>query len=226
MASMKALIYFLATYFFILAPHTIAAVNKTEGLPSPTREITFIERQIPNERWPEVTALVPLNSPPMEALAVFSHFARQSSYTPNMLKSKPLVFAADGIHVAYELSNPWPIENAKFVNSHELIVNEENDIYAISWKMLSSNLTDKSYGRARFFTKEGQTYFEYQNFVAPKSRLAGFFRSRMISDVKKTLEVIRDHIEETINQRPEELKEAVLHLRESYQKLKNKQESL
>lgn len=170
-------------------------------------QILMLEQEQKDLPWPKVDAHLKLQVSPLDALAVFAAFDAQKNYVPNLIESTPIeVRDVSKIFVRYEMNLPWPIPNNRYIHGHELKKHAVDD-YEITWWMEKSNSAKSVEGSARFYRSQDETYMHYQSLVVPESSFASLLKGSMLSDVRETLEVIRQTTHEFSKNRPDFMRE-------------------
>ncbi len=152
---------------------------------------------LPNEIWPKVimTALIPHS--PKENITVMSDYEAQKNYIPDMKKSKIVEKISDNAtNVEFVLGMPWPVEDSKYTTTN--IIEQSGENFKLRWHLVKANQMKATQGSMDFVPFEGKTLFTYTTHISPDSSFAGLFKSRVESDVEKTVKVIIKHLDKTI----------------------------
>lgn len=169
--------------------------------------VLLLEKKREELPWPKVEAHLKFEVSALDALAVFAAFDAQKDYVPNLIESTPTeVRGHSKVFVRYELDLPWPIPNNRYVHGHELRKRGPND-FEVSWWMVESNSAKNVEGSARFYRNGDQTYLYYQSLVVPESAFASLLKGSMLSDVRETLEAIRQSTHEYAQKHDEFMRE-------------------
>ncbi len=172
-------------------------------------QMVMLEEKVENAPWPKLKFYKLLDADIEEFSAYFSDFASQKDYIPNLVKSEIITEEAPlKIDVKYELDLPWPLSNAKYVNTHKIEKLQDNH-YIVSWKSLESSVADDVTGYSEFVRFNNKTLWYYENFTRPKSILAGLFEGSMKFDTGKSLEVTAQSFESLKQDNPAKLQESI-----------------
>jgi len=172
-------------------------------------QMVMLEETVKNAPWPRLKFYKLLDADIEEFAAFFSDFASQKDYVPNLIKSE--IIAEEPplkIDIKYELDLPWPLSNAKYVNTHKIEKVQDNH-YKISWKSIESSVADELFGYAEFVRFNNKTLWYYENFTRPKSSLAGLFEGSMKFDTGKSLEVTVQSFESLKRDNPAKLQQSL-----------------
>lgn len=153
--------------------------------------------------WPIVKAYGKYSIPAEDAMGYFQTFKWQKNYIPNMVKSD-VINEAGPVDVEYEIDMPWPLDNTKYIHRHYF--KKSHQYLECRWTLVKSNAVKLTEGFIRFFpspTNPKESYFFYQNNVHPKAIMAGLFKSQMLSDVKKSLDITRSRASELFENKVE-----------------------
>jgi hypothetical protein len=192
----------------ILAATALPALAQTADLTAAQRaaidrgEPVVVTRERAGSVWPEVTVYVFVAATPLEAAAVFTDYASQSSYIPSVRKSRvsrvidPLTAEVD-----YTLSLPVVSDEDYTVRDHVSV--DKAGHYRVDWTLVRASSTRATVGHALFATYANArtgatgTLLEYRNFVTPGGRLAGlgFIKSRSIRQVQETARAVAARVE-------------------------------
>ncbi len=147
--------------------------------------------------WPEVTSRLIVSKPPREAMEVFMDFESHKKYIPDMLESKVVKrISPDNMHVYGAMAMPWPVNKSSYVTNNVLTKGADGS-YMLKWNLVEAKYIKSTDGYMSFRNYNGKTLLEYVTFIVPNSSLAGMFKDRVATDVKKTVEKITQHIEKT-----------------------------
>lgn len=158
------------------------------------RRLRFL-KEIPNHSWPEITYFVVLKSTPLESTGLFAAYDIQKNYIPNLIESTPIknVTSTD-VWTRYELRLPFPLKNAKYIHGARLL--KEANRFEVSWYLVESTTTKSLEGEAAFYRlNDSETLMVYRTLVTPKSFMASWVKSSMLSDVELTIDAIVNFIE-------------------------------
>lgn len=145
--------------------------------------------------WPVILIYTMIETTAENSAAIFSAYHNQKDYVPNVLTSIPVkAVTPTDIHMSYEMKIPWPLSNTHYTTGNRLTKLADGS-FDVEWYYVSSDSTEDNKGHATFTPFENKTIFTYKTFVKPRSIFAKLIKSKMKSDVKKTIEAIVLHIE-------------------------------
>lgn len=188
--------------FLFLLLISLSAFAQTNPTPEEIEKLKKGEQlkqviNLPNEIWPKViiTALIPHT--PKENIDVMSKYETQKDFIPDMKKSKIVEKVSDNAtNVEFVLKMPWPVEDSKYTTTN--IIEQNGDNYKLRWHLVKANQMKATQGSMDFVAFEGKTLFTYTTHITPDSSFAGLFKSRVVSDVEKTVAVIIKHLDKTV----------------------------
>ena len=155
-------------------------------------------KEVEGSAWPEITLYLLVEATPLESMGIFSALDYQQAYVPNIIKSKPIKhLSPTEVLTEYEMHVPFPLSNAHY--THGSIVHNYEEDYELSWYKVQSTSTEAVLGSAYFSpyktAKKNATLFRYRSYIKPKSVFGSLVKKLMLSDVKKSIESIRNQIE-------------------------------
>ncbi len=187
----------MATLVAPTLPHTL---TEEEWKSVNSGDYVVKKKKMKDSAWPELTIYTTIDATPQECMAIYAAFDHQKNYVPNLLKSEVIkVESATTIHTAYEMDLPWPLSNSKYIHGTKLLP-VTSGIYSLSWFLVKSDVSERVQGTSYFFPantlnqNQSKTLWVYQSFIDPKSFLAGIFKNTMVSDVKNSLNAIKNEI--------------------------------
>ena len=166
-----------------LSPKEIKALK--EG-----KEITRVE-ELEDEVFPRVTLVNVIPNTPQENMKIFSDFENHKKFIPGMRKSKIVKKEGNITDVFFEMEMPI-ISNTEYTTRHK--INYEEDAAILTWDLLKSDQVKRTKGMIMFEEFEGKTLFTYVSHITPKSSLAWTVKSRVVPDVKKTIDAVMKHL--------------------------------
>jgi hypothetical protein len=192
----------------------VAALTRLQTAAPPTVELTAADRltidsgrqvvreeKVRNSAWPRVSVHQFIDATPEEAAAVFTDYARHSTYIPGLKKSAISRRVAPRVmEVDYLLFVPFYADEDYTVRD-SLSTSDGGTSYRVDWTMVRARSTKAIVGSARFEpyrnerTGKDGTLITYVNLVAPGQFLAGPFRSRALKQVRETVTALVKQIE-------------------------------
>ncbi len=164
--------------------------------------------------WPEVIIYDTIESTAEEAMAIFTDYPLQKTYVPRLIKADIVkIISPVEKHVDFEMDLPFPAANSKYVTGN--VISRDDNSYIISWYQVSSSSAKDSKGWARFIPSGNRTILIYKSFVVPKSVFAGLFKSKVVKEVKKTINALKNFVVEFKKKSPEKVEAKCLELREA-----------
>lgn len=149
--------------------------------------------EIKGEVFPKVTLVKVIPHTPKENMAVFSDFTKHPKFVPNLVKAKVVKKEGNSTDVAFEMHMPVPVSNSKYT-TRNTITNEGNNYY-LTWDLVKSEQVKATKGNVNFEEFEGKTLFTYITHITPASKMAWIVKSKVVPDVKKTVESLLKYLE-------------------------------
>jgi hypothetical protein len=128
---------------------------------------------------------------PKENMELFSHFEDHKKFIPGMTKSKVVKVEGNKTDVFFEMEMPI-VNNTQYTTRHT--VNYEGNDAILTWDLVKSDQLKKTKGMIMFEEYEGKTLFTYVTHITPESSFAWTVKSRVVPDVKKTMEVVKSYL--------------------------------
>lgn len=163
----------------------------------------FLTWDVAGSPWPRACVFERIDATPEEAAAVFTNYARQTSYIPGLRKAK-IARVADPVtaEVDYTLDVPI-VADEDYTVRDKLTQYDGGTSYRIDWTLLRATSTRATEGNVRFerylpnVPAGGGTLMAYCNLVTPGSSLAKlrFIRSRALAQVRETAHAIVVEVE-------------------------------
>lgn len=151
--------------------------------------------------WPEVSMRVLLDHKPKENMDVFMEFNTHKDYIPDVIESKVVkTVTPENLHVLLSMEMPWPVKKSTQVTNNVLTKGDDGS-FTLKWNLIKAEFVKATDGYVTFKPYEGKTLMEYTTFIVPNSSLAGMFKSRVATDVEKTVKVISKHLDEVLDKR-------------------------
>lgn len=148
--------------------------------------------------WPEVSMRVVLDHRPEANMNEFMKFESHKNYIPDVLESKVVKkITPDNLHVYLAMEMPWPVKKSEQVTNNVLTKGTDGSL-TLTWNLVKAEFVKATDGYVTFKPYNGKTLMEYQTFIVPNSSLAGMFKSRVATDVEKTVKVISQHLNKSI----------------------------
>lgn len=157
------------------------------------KEIERVE-ELEDEVFPRVTLINVIPHSPHENMKVFADFKNHKKFIPGLKKSDIVNQEGTITDVAFEMEMPI-VKNTQYTTRHN-VVYEGNDAI-LTWNLLKSKQLKATKGTVMFEEFEGKTLFTYVTHLTPESSLAWTVKSRVVPDVKKTMDVVRKHLAKT-----------------------------
>lgn len=161
------------------------------------------EQSVAHSPWPRVTVRQYIGSTPEEAAAVFTDYARHSTFMPGIRKSvvspsnSPRVVTVD-----YLLAVPI-FRDEDYTVRDSLSVDGAS--YQVDWTRVRARSTKEIVGSARFEpyhnarTGRDGTLITYVNLVVPGQMLAGPLKGRALGQVRTTVTALANKIEAAVH---------------------------
>lgn len=156
---------------------------------------------VANSAWPRVTVYQFIEATPEEAAAVFTDYARHSTYFPGLTKSVVRSIAPRVAEVDYVLEVPV-FRDEDYTVRDSLSTYNGRTSYRVDWRQVRARTAKGIMGSARFepyrnarLGKDG-TLIAYVSFVTPGQLLAGFFKSRALHQVRESVSALAKRVEE------------------------------
>ncbi len=183
--TMKAKYLVTNFFIFLISFHCVASEVTVREIPRPKNE----------GPWPEFEVITTIKASPLEAVAIYYALDYQKDYVPNVIKSDVIDQPSPLEAVtSYEFNTPWPLPNSTYTNGSKL-QKLNNGAYQVSWWFIKNSAANNVYGSATFLPHPKGSQLIYRSYIAPKSFLAGFFKSTASADIAKTIQAIKEHIE-------------------------------
>lgn len=167
-----------------LTPKELEALKKG-------KEITRVE-EIEDEVFPKVTLVNVIPNSPEENMKIFADFENHKKFIPGLRTSKIVKKEGNITDVFFEMEMPI-ISNTEYTTRHKVAY--EEDAAILTWDLLKSDQVKRTKGMILFEEFEGKTLFTYVSHITPKSSLAWTVKSRVVPDVKKTIDAVIKHLE-------------------------------
>lgn len=149
--------------------------------------------------WPQVSMRVLLDHKPEENMTEFTKFETHKNYIPDVLDSKIVKsISPENFHVYLAMEMPWPVKKSEQVTNNVLTKGTDGSL-TLTWSLVKGEFVKATNGHVTFKPYNGKTLMEYETFIVPNSSLAGMFKSRVATDVEKTVKVISKHLNKTID---------------------------
>lgn len=170
-------------------------ITKTNFALSNEIKVREIERKDKNGPWPEFEVITTIRATPLESVAIYYALDYQKEYVPGVIKSEVIgqPTPLEAI-TSYEFKTPWPLPNSTYTNGSKL-TKITNETYRVNWWYISNSSADDVFGSATFEPDPQGSKLTYRSYISPKSSLAALFKNTASSDIAKTIEVIKKHIE-------------------------------
>ncbi len=156
------------------------------------KEITRVE-ELKGEVFPKVTLINIIPHTPQENMSVFADFKNHKKFIPGLVKSDIVKQSGNITDVSFELNLPAPASNSKYVTRHTIVKEGKDEI--LTWDLVKSKQLKATKGSIIFEDFDGKTLFTYITHITPDSSLAWVVKSRVVPDVKKTIEAVRAHLQ-------------------------------
>lgn len=153
-------------------------------------EITRVE-EMKGEPFPRVTLISVIPHSPRENMKTFTDFENHRKFIPGLLKSKVVAVQGNSTDVAFEMDMPI-VKNTKYTTRNTVVY--EGDSATLTWDLVKSDEVKKTRGMVRFEAFEGKTLFTYTTHITPNSSFAWAVKSRVVPDVKKNIEAVKNHL--------------------------------
>lgn len=136
----------------------------------------ILEREIPDQPWPELTIWQLVKCTPEELAGVFWDSELDANYLPGCLDVRILSRPTPSIQKArFRLKMPFFLPDEVYVSEIRLLPAPPGS-YRISWKVLESIYAKSCDGEILIQPHEGMTLIRYKNFMVPRSKIAVLLR--------------------------------------------------
>jgi len=151
--------------------------------------------------WPKVSMRVLLDHKPEENMTEFTKFETHKNYIPDVLDSKIVKkISPENFHVYLAMEIPWPVKKSEQVTNNVLTKGTDGSV-TLTWNLVKGEFVKATNGHVTFSPYNGKTLMEYETFIVPNSSFAGMFKSRVPTDVEKTVKEISKHLNKTIEKK-------------------------
>jgi len=198
----------------VILATVVAALTQLQAPAPPTRELNDTDRlaidsgrqvvreeKVRNSAWPRVSVQQFIDATPEEAAAVFTDYARHSTYIPGLKKSVVSRRVTPRVmEVEYLLFVPFYADEDYTVRD-SLSTYDGGASYRVDWTKVRARSTKEIVGSARFEpyrnerTGKDGTLITYVNLVAPGQFLAGPLKGRALKQVRETVTALAKQID-------------------------------
>jgi len=182
----------------------LSSLSKEEIARLNSGELIHKTQEIEGAAWPKSMIYSIVETTPIEAAAIFSDVESQVGYIPDLKAAKIINRPFPHVlQVKFHMHVPWPFKDTFYVNNiHHF--KRDNGQYEVIWFQQSSSATDSTEGGVIFRPYLGRTLMSYENFVIPRSKLAGMVKGKAIAATKAAIEQTIKHIHK-VKKQPQQL---------------------